>query len=192
MRILEVKCYFWAFKLDQMSFYYSPPKRISQIENKFVRFMIKPVFKFNVILCFLILINCSGKKDLVNDKTEITFDKITSQSHGGNLEENFIFVKSNDALKKIFAQLNIARKPGIPLPMIDFNKESVIVLFMGQQNSGGYTILLESAKYNNTGILQLFVKETKPSGMSTMAITQPYSIYKIHKPLEKVNFVKID
>lgn len=162
------------------------------MENKFLRFMIKLMLKFNTILCFLILVNCTGKKGVVNDKTEITFDRITSQSHGGTLEENFVLVKSNDQLKKIFTQLNITRKPGIPFPAIDFNKESIIVLFMGQQNSGGYNISLESAKYNSTGILQLFVKKTKPSGMSTMAITQPYSIYKIHKRLEEVRFVNID
>ena len=86
--------------------------------------------------------NCTGKKSIINTNTEITFDKVTSQSHGGTLEEKFVLVKSNAELKKIFTQLNITRKPGIPLPLIDFDKESIIVLFLGQQNSGGHTIFI--------------------------------------------------
>lgn len=150
------------------------------------------LLKFKTIFCVFLLVGCTGKKTISNESVQISFEKITSQSHGGTIVEKFILVRSNEELKQIFTQVNIARKPGIPMPTINFNNESVIVLFMGQHTSGGYSISMESVRYKKNHEALVSFKKTIPSGMSTMAITQPFSIYKLNKKLKKVTFINID
>lgn len=160
------------------------------MQSKYLSLML--LLKFNTFLCVFLLAGCNGVKVISDEKTEISYEKITSQSHGGMGDEKFVLVKSSEELKQIFTQVNIARKPGIPLPIINFNHESIIALFMGQQTSGGYSISIESVKYNRNNEVQVCIKKTEPSGMSTMAITQPFSIYKLNKKLKKVTFINID
>jgi len=63
-------------------------------------------------------------------------------------------------------------------PTIDFRKQVVLAVFMGQQTSGGYKIQVSSVEKLEGKIIAK-VKKTRPSGISTMAMTQPYHIVSI-------------
>lgn len=82
---------------------------------------------------------------------------------------------------------NIMPKPAVPV--IDFDKQMVVAVFMGRKMSGGYGIKI--VKVEETDKLIVTVKESAPQkgAMVTMALTSPYHVLVISKSDKKVEFV---
>ncbi len=69
-------------------------------------------------------------------------------------------------------------EPRPEAPTIDFRKQVVLAVFMGQQTSGGYSIEISSVERSD-GMIIASIRRTRASGMVTMALTQPYHIVSI-------------
>jgi len=114
-----------------------------------------------------------------------TFEILKQETNGGREKAANVLVKSQEELNTLYTELNIS-----DVPTIDFTAHNVVALFMGQKNTGGFSIsvgkvILEGE--TNTATVQIV--ETAPQDMATMAITQPYCIATISKS-KKVEFVK--
>jgi hypothetical protein len=73
---------------------------------------------------------------------------------------------------------------------IDFNKSTVIAVFMGEQSTGGYGT--EIKKITEENGVTVYIRETSPLSGSpvTTALTQPFHIVKtLEKINEQVNFI---
>lgn len=149
------------------------------------------LIKNTLFIYCLCLISCSAQKTTSTNYSAISFKQITSQSHGGFNEEQYLVIKTIEDLKKVYTQINLFRKPGLPLPPVNFDNECIIALFMGQKKSGGYQIQIDSIKIKKDDSIEISVKETTPQGIASMAITQPFSIYLIQSKVE-ITFNKID
>lgn len=79
--------------------------------------------------------------------------------------------------------------PKPELPRIDFEKEMVIAVFMGEQNSGGYEIIIKEITMTDKEVI-VKVEEKTPAAetLNTMALTQPYHIAVIAKSSFSVRF----
>lgn len=76
--------------------------------------------------------------------------------------------------------------PAPKVPKVDFRKFTVLAAFMGHKSSGGFGIKIESVRDDGTNLV-VTVKESFPSGMSTMATTSPFHMIvteKSNKPLK--------
>ena len=77
-----------------------------------------------------------------------------------------------------------------PLPAVDFDKEMVAAVFLGEKPTGGYGVEISSAEVADRS-LTVFVRETspKPGAMVTQAINQPFHIVRIEAAgVETVSF----
>jgi hypothetical protein len=110
----------------------------------------------------------------------ITFEILKQDAYGGREKESTMVITSNEELKSLYKELGWS-----DVPKVDFGKNSVVALFMGQKNKGGYSIGVKSISINND-TATIKVMETEPNGMSTMAITNPYCIVLIPKTNEVV------
>lgn len=76
------------------------------------------------------------------------------------------------------------------LPQVDFTKYSIIAVFQGTKNTGGYTITITKIieMENN---LKIFVKDISPSKncMVIQSFTSPYHIVKIQRVDKEVEFI---
>ncbi len=149
------------------------------MENKFLKTLL--------IICALTFVSCSAQKNKSN--ASLSFKKIESQSHGGFQQQQFLVITNSKQLKKIYTQLNLTRKPGLPLPKIDFDNETVIALFMGQKNTGGFSVEIDSVINTGDSFVDIIIKENAPTGMASMAITHPFSLYKLNTSNSKINFI---
>ena len=133
-----------------------------------------------ILLPFIILaISCNCKKDVVYvQKTGDFFEVLKEESYQGKEQKSYDVIKNEASLKALYQSINDEN-----IPKIDFSKQRVVALFLGQRNSGGFAIKVKevSEKNNKTYIT---VDETKPEGMATMAITNPYTIVKINSTNE--------
>lgn len=124
-----------------------------------------------IITLLASLVACSSKKG----NTSTGYTVIKQEAYGGIEEETNLLINSSKELVSLFAKINVAE-----LPEVDFKKQSVVAVFMGQQRTGGYSISITDVNVSgNTA--EITVAKTSPTGMVTMALTSPYCIAVIPK-----------
>jgi len=150
-----------------------------------------------VIYIFL-LSSCSSsstinKQTMIISQDTITFETLAEDFYGGMTDSKFIVIKEETTLNEIYKLINKNKSPGIKIPIINFEKETVLVLFLGEKSSGGYSIAVEQILDENEKVTVKYkVTLLKLGEMVTTVMTQPYCIIKIPKTLKEVGFKKID
>jgi hypothetical protein len=124
-----------------------------------------------VITILASLAGCSSKKD----STSTGYTVIKQEAYGGVEEETNLLINSQKELVSLFTKINVTE-----VPEVDFKKQSVVAVFMGQQRTGGYSISITDVSISgNTA--EIVIAKTSPTGMATMALTSPYCIAVIPK-----------
>lgn len=78
--------------------------------------------------------------------------------------------------------MNVLRLPRPELPEIDFEKEMVVAIFMGERSSGGYEIeIINIIKTEKQIAIEVEEEEPPPESLRTMVFTQPYHIVVIKR-----------
>ena len=137
------------------------------------------------ILLFLILfgISCVGQKGLSADNANGTAQEVNmlehllSDSHSGVEQEAFMVVRDNKALRIFFLQINKTRKPGLPVPEVDFTRE-IVVIYCAGISSGQRSLKMELLKESQDNIT-LGLKEGNSSLKTGILETTPFCMYKL-------------
>ena len=68
----------------------------------------------------------TAKKNIMKDKKEVqNFELLLQESHGGYKEQRLLIVNDQKQLTDVYMKLNQIRKPGIPIPAVDFEKNTI-------------------------------------------------------------------
>lgn len=93
-----------------------------------------------------------------------------------------------DDFKKKASGNNLSDGISKPEEVIDFDKEMVLVVFMGPQPSGGYQIKIGKVVGKGKEV-EVFVKEVNPGNCPvTLATTSPFDVVKVPKVDKEVVF----
>ena len=96
---------------------------------------------------------------------------------------------TEDQWKEIWGKAQVLRLPKPELPKIDFEKEMVIAVFMGERSSGGYSIeIIKIIRTEKEIVVEVEEKEPPSESLRTMALTQPYHIVVIKKSPLPIRF----
>lgn len=149
----------------------------------------------NILILFsLILVGCSSNKHSVLEKGSdtMTWETILENSHGGPVKPQIIVAKEASITEEFYAQINKARKPGFAIPEIDYTKEMLIMVCMGEKNTGGYGSSIYSV-VDKGSYVEITIKDTTPEkgAMTTMVITQPFYIAKLPTTNKRIVFKKL-
>jgi hypothetical protein len=111
-----------------------------------------------------------------------SFTILKESAYGGREKESNEVVTNDKDFEKLTTELGIndAQK-------VDFDKNNVVALFMGQKRSGGYSITVQNVNVKDDTAEVLVVKHYPGGGAVTMALTNPYCIAVIPKT-KKVEF----
>ncbi len=165
-----------------------------------------------IALFLLTLISCGGtkkntstqtttskqqvaKKQVIvaakSKKTTKMFETLIEAQVNGFTNPQIWVIKEPKALQKIYKKINTSKKPKYALPKVDFNTATIVAIFMGEKNTGGYSVKVTSVVENENEIT-VKIKEThpKPNEIVTMIITQPFTIVKINNTNKPVEIVK--
>ena len=123
---------------------------------------------------------------------EVPFEIVAQESHGGPLEAQYIEFKGKDTLNHFYTKVNMTRKPGLPVPEINFEKEAVVALCMGEKNTGGYSLEVDHIE-NTSEHQNVWIKEKtpNPTDMVATVICQPFTIVKFNKTGNPLLFKKV-
>ncbi|MBL4744950.1 MAG: protease complex subunit PrcB family protein [Flavobacteriaceae bacterium] len=143
-----------------------------------------------LLLLGLLLYNCASNKTTTAQKITFPFKELINESQGGFNTAKFLVIKENTSSLETYLQINKIRKPGFDIPEIDYNKQMLFALFMGEKASGGYAISIDHIT-ETANKLRVFIKERSPNGIATMAITSPFCIVLLDKSTKEIVFEKI-
>lgn len=141
---------------------------------------------------FLVCLSCKSQKKGIQNQTEniqsMKPTLVLSDNYSNIDSSQISILKDQKALQKFFAQVNKTRKPGLPVPDIDFSKEMLILVCAGEQ-LGNYkpeiTIVEEDADQMTLNVTEKLDKDTKQTG-----ITTPFYLYKMPISEKQVSFIK--
>ncbi|QYJ67654.1 protease complex subunit PrcB family protein [Flavobacterium litorale] len=136
-----------------------------------------------LILTVLIgmLVSCKSKKDA---NGSLPFTILKEEAHGGREIPANQTARNQQELEQLYKQLNVA-----DVPEVDFTKNNVIAVFLGQKRNGGYSVTIKKVVFDgdDTSKVIVLAKATEPKKDQavTMALTSPYCVAIIPKT-EKV------
>lgn len=102
-------------------------------------------------------------------------------------------IRDAKSLRKFYAEINKTRKPGLPVPVVDFSQELVILVCLGEQK-GDKTPVLSKLKETDEGIsmaLEL-VEQKKEEATTVQATNFPFYLYKMPLVDKTITFQRID
>ena len=107
----------------------------------------------------------------------VAMDLIISGDHSGFEQELLLKIDSRLEFEEFFGKINRTRKPGIPVPEIDFKRYSVIVRLKGTTTNNEPDITLQKSSKESL----LLKKVRTNSRKETAAVLTPFFIYSVPK-----------
>lgn len=76
----------------------------------------------------------------------------------------------------------VLRQSGEP-PKVDFFRDKVVIVFLGQRNTGGFGAQIKEIRHEAIGQARVIVQETTPAAgaITTQALTQPWVMFQIDR-----------
>ncbi|MDR6967129.1 hypothetical protein J2X31_001136 [Flavobacterium arsenatis] len=144
--------------------------------------------KLFIVPIIAMIVSCNCKKATVagenntDSAKQPLFEVLSESAYQGRETESFEVIKDGASLNALYQSINNEN-----VPEIDFSKQRVVALFLGQRNSGGYAIKVKNVTEKDNKIY-VEVEKTSPKAgeNATMAITNPYSIAKINSAKEVI------
>jgi hypothetical protein len=133
-----------------------------------------------ITLCLLALSlfsfsSCCSKKETTKQTKQLlaeSFEILINDSNINMVDEKSMVIDTEEKLKEFYADLNATRSPGFKIPKVDFITQSVIVVAMGQKNTGGYSV--SAPRYNlEQRTYEFYYVKPSPNAPVTMSMTTP-------------------
>ncbi|MGE4346509.1 MAG: protease complex subunit PrcB family protein [Flavobacteriaceae bacterium] len=134
---------------------------------------------FWLITTIVLVYSCSTAKSA----KEVSYQILTDSAYQGKKQQSYEVIDNENNLKELYRTVKDNQ-----IPDVDFSKSRIVALFMGEKNTGGYSIGIDEIKTEKEKVI-IKVKKTYPEGMATMAFSQPYMIAKINTT-KKIEFTE--
>ncbi len=125
--------------------------------------------KIVALFSIMLLFSCSSTKS-----KNVSYQVLTDSAYKGKKTQSYEVIDNHNDLNKLYALVKDEL-----VPNVDFAKSRIVALFMGEKNTGGYAIGIESIRQEKGKVI-VKVKKSYPDGMATMALSQPFTIVKIN------------
>ena len=135
-----------------------------------------------LFMVFFGINSCGSSASVKAEQVEISFTEVLTGSHSNITEQKNIVISNQTELEKIFGKINSTRKPGIPIPEINFEEETAVFLNAGELSTGGSTISVTKVlKEKENVIVVIGGRSPKPGDFVTTVITQPFTLVKFKR-----------
>jgi|GEM_PF-328411 len=144
-----------------------------------------------LISCAL-LVSCNGQKR-VSEETHngsnmaYRLTLLLEDDYSGTETEQTLIIRNEKELREFFVNVNKTRKPGIPVPEVDFSKKTVLIYCAGEKESRTLPeLFVKDVTKEDIVIAPVFGKEPiKPTSRATVS---PFRMYTISTTGKKIIF----
>ncbi|MBL4594663.1 MAG: protease complex subunit PrcB family protein [Flavobacteriales bacterium] len=149
-----------------------------------------------LLSAILFLISCKSNEATTPVETapkSISFNQLNAGTNGRFEANEYQVISNEQEFKKVWdlAFANFMDKE--PFPSVSFETQLVLLVAMGERNSGGYNISIKSIDETKTNVV-VTVEESKPGStcITTTVMAYPYQIVTIDKSKKEVTFKKTE
>lgn len=139
-----------------------------------------------------LFVACNGQKKATMQQdtaaTNTGLELLVSDEHSGAEVSETIVIKDAKALKTFFSKINRTRKPGLPVPDVNFEKDMIVITCSGERNDGAMPTLMVKEETTSQMVLTTVLQPDKKN--TSQAITSPFSIYKMPLTEKEIIFEK--
>lgn len=125
-------------------------------------------------------------------RSEVPFQVIDRGNHSGESESGLKVIRTERGFEEFLRERRDNRGQRL-MKMVDWQSEQIVVVFAGQQRSGGFGVEVKEIFHSDIQRLVLEARITKPGPgqIVTMALTTPYVIVKMPRQVApiKVKFL---
>jgi len=138
--------------------------------------------KISISLLTLFLFGCGASAPIKSDRT-VLYEVLTQQSDGGGNIHFFEILTEPNEIRMLQNDKMLKNK----ISPLDVQKSNFVILNMGEKNTGGYSISIESVVETDKNII-ISVKESspEPDSMVSQSFTYPFCVVKINSKKEIV------
>ncbi len=153
--------------------------------------MKKTFILFSVLVLPLVFVSFGiiGCSTMGSDEKKLPMEIVMDGTFSAIDDKREILINSNEQYQSLMNEVykNLDQMPRIPV--VDFTKNSVIAVFIGPRNNGGFMVAIDSINDGSNSI-SVNVTETTPGKncVVTEAATKPFTIVKIPKTDKKPVF----
>ncbi len=144
------------------------------------------------LICFL---SCKAQKDGHKPLGE-PLDNLVLMDHDDFstvTEYGVQVIRDQKSLQKFYLKINMTRKPGLPVPKIDFSKDMLILVCLGEQH-GSVEPVLSKLPQTESGFsiaVQLIGKEQIENNV-VQSVHYPFYLYKMPIIDQSIDFQNIE
>ena len=136
-----------------------------------------------IYLLLLVTIGCKsqdkGKKAVsLTSQEQPELMLILTDNYGGTEMPDFRVIRDMKSLRQFFVQVNKTRKPGIPVPEIDFEQEMVVLYCTGKTTNASIPGLYLKEDLPGQKVIGLRRESVKQKS-GNEALMMPFSLYKL-------------
>ncbi len=118
---------------------------------------------------------------------------LTHDYYSGFQEYEVTVIKDTKTLNKLYSQINKTRKPGLPVPMVDFTENQVIMLCLGKLQGEKTPVLAKSEETEDHLLVTVSLMAEKEGNQAdTSIVSYPFYIYKMPYTSKTMDFKKVD
>lgn len=104
----------------------------------------------------------------------------SGQQAVGVERQSFRLVRDEAELRSLWNQLHGAQLNPPPLPRVDFARETLLVVLMGQRPSGGYAVEVQGVTLEGGDLfLDVSLREPAAGAVTTSALTSPWALVRV-------------
>ena len=129
----------------------------------------------SLLLLVVIMVFSCKSRQVGTSEVDSYMELIVQDNYSGAEEEELLIVRDKKGLSSFFAKINRTRKPGIPIPKVDFTKNVLVIWCTGESYRGTPELSIK----NETDRQYTLRKSKTKKEKLYFAITSPFSIYKL-------------
>ena len=131
----------------------------------------------------------SNAKDSLESGNSLELTLLVTDNYGGSESADFQVIRDMKTLEKFFAHVNKTRKPGLPVPQVNFDQDILILYCPGQRMRGGTPgLIMKENMPQKIVFMQEVMDPEKKMGIE--ALTMPFSLYKLPLTEKELVFEK--
>ena len=143
-------------------------------------------------MAFITLFSCKSQKngsdaEMSELEKEMPVTLVVSDLYGGTESPEMQVIRKESELKAFYAKINRTRKPGLPVPEIDFKREMVLVYCTGKTSSPRVPELYPVEKTDGELLLAEKSEKNPQETPENSAKLLPFGLYKM--PVTDKNIV---
>ena len=137
--------------------------------------------------------NIYPRKELPLTRLLVTFGSNTTSIWGSRINDELrIVIRDRETWDTVWKRMFAPPSASVPpLPEIDFSREMLVVVSMGSRPSGGYRIIVNSARELRLRV-EVEVLSSSPCGLAPAIMTAPVDIVRIPRTDFPVTFQEVE